>query len=948
YLILHPDVLVTCTRVAETLFCPRKAILQERLRATSEITEALVYGNLLHEVMQRCLVAGRFDLAARTQAIEGLLANTRCLERLWALSLDRAAVQSELLSRSAGLPTWAERYCNSEEPKAEAKLVDPRSVDKTAETLSLRKILDIEEDIWSPRLGLKGKIDASVEVQVHDETSRSDVVAISPLEIKTGRMLSNMIHRAQTMLYTLLMSERYDAPIALGLLVYSQQEHAYKVDALRNELRGLLISRNTMVNYLATAPARREPISPALTPSQTSDSTGQLLDDIEDNLLATDRPELVLPDGLDNAAACSRCFVRPGCMLYRKVSKASHVHYGDELQKIFASDTDHLEEHHVAFFRKWERLLSMEDKDQICYKREIWTMSAPEREQQGRCLADMRVRSLVRVEALEQSDKIHRYTCVMSRGESILPTGLLTCRLSPGDPVVVSVQDGATAVARGFILDVTPTELKLGLDHDPGSSLRGSKAVKYRVDLEELLAGTGRLRDNLAQLLYAHGDVRLRAKVIDLMPPRFCSRHSQDSITTGTGLNMDQHHALVMALTADDYALVHGMPGTGKTTLIAEMVKTFVARGQTVLLAAHTHSAVDTLVSKICSSVHVLRLGNIDKVREDLRHLTLADSDMQSLADVERMLMAPPVVATTCLGINHIVFSRRRFDVCILDEASQVLLPVALGPLRYADRFVLVGDHHQLPPVVRSRQARKEGYDESLFSLLSTARPESVAHLTIQYRMTEPIMRLASHAFYNDKLVCGSADTATQQLQLPLTLPFANDWCSVLFNPACRSIADFFRSCCVGFVDTDDLPARDSWQSGSWNDFECTVVVKLINDLLARGITQQQIGVITPYREQVRLLKSMLDSLRGIEVLTADKSQGRDKDCVIISLVRSNEEGSTGELLKDWRRLNVSITRARRKMILIGSRSTVSRIPFIDKLIRRIEQLGQVVRPSRL
>jgi len=278
------------------------------------------------------------------------------------------------------------------------------------------------------------------------------------------------------------------------------------------------------------------------------------------------------------------------------------------------------------------------------------------------------------------------------------------------------------------------------------------------------------------------------------------------------------------------------------------------------------------------------------------------------------------------------LFTRRKFDYCIVDEASQITLPVCLGPLRFADKFVLVGDHFQLPPLVcrlslfisiaqssycvgqvRSRGARKGGLDISLFRRLSDAHPHAVIDLTYQYRMNEDIMLLSNRLIYSDRLRCGSESVAKRTLVIPkpqflhdLKSSAGDSWIDHLLserstfnsNQTEYVYIDISHSCRAVFVDTDLVPAKDS-RVGDLvqNEIEATLVCQVTETLLRCGVRQDQIGIISLYRQQIKLLTHLIQDRKEVEILTADRSQGRDKDCIIISLVRSNETGQVSSII---------------------------------------------------
>lgn len=375
------------------------------------------------------------------------------------------------------------------------------------------------------------------------------------------------------------------------------------------------------------------------------------------------------------------------------------------------------------------------------------------------------------------------------------------------------------------------------------------------------------------------------------------------------------------------------------------------------MLASYTHSAVDTICRKLAKqeSVHLLRLGSTDRVHSDIQKFT--PKPVTSVEELQEQIMRPNVVATTCLSISHALFGKRKFDYCIVDEASQITLPTCLGPLRYADKFILVGDSMQLPPLVKNASAKEAGLDISLFDLLQKAHPQAVAQLRVQYRMNEDIMMLSNELVYEGQLRCGNEEIRRRSLSLPCldearlqmhtkrsTQCSTDCWMERIFLESTRAL----------FIDTDGVPGRERRVGDTLleNDVEADIVTQISAALSCAGVPLNEIAIITPYRQQLRALVHRLGPAAAgdkIEVLTADKSQGRDKDVVLISLVRSNQlqqgDGTNqddaagiGQLLNDVKRINVALTRARKKLIIVGSRSTLSRSKLLLQLWNLMEK----------
>ena len=364
-------------------------------------------------------------------------------------------------------------------------------------------------------------------------------------------------------------------------------------------------------------------------------------------------------------------------------------------------------------------------------------------------------------------------------------------------------------------------------------------------------------------------------------------------------------------------------------------------------------------------SMPFLRLGNPTRINSTVfshsaeQKLGLKSND-NLLNQLAELYSTVPLVATTCLGVNHPAITARSkpFDYCILDEAGQCLLLSSLGPLFYSKKFVLVGDPHQLPPLVQSKTARNLGMDISLFSHLAT-KPENIIPLTMQYRMNEKIQALANHLTYEGKLECGSEEIAKRTIETNFRVPVSDEprWITSLFDH--KSIENS-----VLFLNTDQLDnaMETTCDLGLYNPGEGDIVQKICKSLSAlypseinqsndsdkRKQSSLSIGIIAPYRAQVMHLRNKLSSSfkMTIDVNTVDQFQGQDKDIIIYSCTRSTprkvkrnengnieEIGETNDIMCDKRRLNVALTRAKSKLIIIGNGPALkSYVPFKNLL----------------
>lgn len=672
---------------------------------------------------------------------------------------------------------------------------------------------------------------------------------------------------------------------------------------------------------------------------------------------------------------CNQCYSKTACFVYHKL-----VDNGDSetsgLGQKFEEAVGHLDSRHAEFFKKWDSLLTMEEKDMMKFRRELWTMVSKERESLGRCFSEVVIDPGSAYED-ESGSKINRYRYTFVKPKASSSFSFTESQITLGEPIVISDEKGHFALANGYVVRISPKRISVAVDRrlhnarvrckdfDPerNQSFKGIMEVGqnkgsssadmedpenpmvYRLDKDEFSNGMATVRNNLVSLMENFSlSLQLRKLIIEGKAPDSQPSASATTIPNSSqaNLNIDQKQAIDKVMSAKDYALILGMPGTGKTTTIAHIIRALVSQGKSVLLTSYTHTAVDNILLKIRDdNIRTLRLGAVAKVHPEVQQFAdLAAIPKKTIEELQESYEQSNVVATTCLGINHPIFNERIFDYCIVDEASQITLPVCLGPVRMARTFILVGDHYQLPPLVQNKQAQEGGLDVSLFKLLSDAQPSSVTNLEHQYRMCEEIMLLSNTLIYSGRLKCGTPEVASRSVKIP-------NLQDAIRSHHVTSVAEMSSERCLGpnqarcwikdlldpsaktrLINTDTLVGRAPETlvgSRITNTSEATLCAQLVQALISSGISPREIGVITFYRSQLALLRQSLRQYSNeLEMHTTDKFQGRDKEIVILSCVRSNSDKQVGDLLRDWRRINVAFTRARTKLLVIGSRSTLS------------------------
>lgn len=451
---------------------------------------------------------------------------------------------------------------------------------------------------------------------------------------------------------------------------------------------------------------------------------------------------------------------------------------------------------------------------------------------------------------------------------------------------------------------------------------------------------------------------------------------------SGETLNVSQLEALEKTLRSGDVAFIHGPPGTGKTTTLVQVIKQTIKVEKQVLVCAPSNAAVDLLVDKLSEQgLHVLRIGHPARVTEQSLSKTLdariashpnyselrslrknmeqlramaskhkrnygwkekeqrrqlkqevrsmkADADMLEFHIINDLLQTTEAICCTLVGSSHPVLRGKKYRTAFIDEAAQALEPACWIPLLRCNRVIFAGDHQQLPPTIRSAEAARQGLARTLFEKGLESQSHVTSMLKIQYRMNEDIMRFASDYFYDSDL------TAHESVKHELLRPH-------------ESPVEFIDTAGCGYSEKQD-PETLSRS----NEEEARLLVRQVEKLIDKiGVSSWigeriTLGVITPYRAQVDYLQKLVETssipepvLAFISINTVDAFQGQERDVIAISFVRSNDRNEVG-FLADIRRTNVAMTRARRKLIMIGDSATLASHPFYVQLLDFVQHKG--------
>ncbi|MBV6639741.1 MAG: AAA family ATPase [Cyclobacteriaceae bacterium] len=440
------------------------------------------------------------------------------------------------------------------------------------------------------------------------------------------------------------------------------------------------------------------------------------------------------------------------------------------------------------------------------------------------------------------------------------------------------------------------------------------------------------------------------------------------------GLNETQNNALSLINATNDIGLVHGPPGTGKTTTLVEAVKETVSVEKQVLVCASSNAAVDLMAERLgAQGIHVLRLGHPARVTDEvvastldariaehhdaklLRDLRRKSEEMRSIGKkykrnfgsterqqrrlllqeakdlkdeaislenymIQDELNKAQVIACTLVGSNNTYLQNRTFKTLFIDEASQALEPASWIPIMKVNRVIMAGDHFQLPPTIKSVKAARDGLSETIFERVIRKYDEANVMLETQYRMENPIMQFSNEYFYKGRL---KSDDLIKNRR------------KVFQNP-------------VEFIDTAGCGFEEKLNPetlSTYNEDEAWFLLSRLGKLIRehdKEVGKMDLGIIAPYKAQVEVLNGLMeqaewkDAVKKITINTVDAFQGQERDIIAISMVRSNPTGEIG-FLGDIRRMNVAMTRARYLLLMAGDSSTLSNNDFFDELIRHYQ-----------
>ncbi|KAK2585939.1 hypothetical protein KPH14_010520 [Odynerus spinipes] len=911
FIITQPDALISSTTVVGGLFCNRRAVLIDKFGKIESLPHlmssqpALTIGRIVHTMIQKCLTENIYKLPDIMKLAETELQTRDAMDMLYKSQTSLETCKKEIFSYVPRISEFIKHYVHDTKQEIIGNIKDNFKG-------KISEVCDIEENIWLPELGVKGKIDITVEVKINSRKK------IMPLEVKTGKTSFSIEHRGQVILYIMMMA-LVGQDTDSGLLLYLRDNSMREITCSHAEKRDLILLRNTLADYF------------------TKTKNIVLSSNLED--VSKTMP---LPEPINHHNACIKCPYNTLCCAY--LMKDDNVKLSDSHPLVALSQQilSKFETNHIDYVTKWVCFLQVEQSIQSeeYTMRDVWSLTPEKREIKGTCICNLKVIGKV----TEQYDR-YEHIFVKANGQAISTESICT-EFSENEYIIISTNTRIN-ISSGFVINVKKDAIIVLLDRDITKRNINSS---FHVDK---YSSTSFLSIVFAYIggLLSDDDVckRLRSIVIDRKPATFLAKLPRSTICTAAAmlqhLNEDQQRAILKCLAANEYVLIKGMPGTGKTETIVTLIEVLFKLGCSVIVTSHTNSAVDNILVKLLAkNLDFIRLGSPFMINSLLRckseeYLT---SKCKSLEELESVYSNKNIVGVTCFGAHHVLFGKKKFDVCIVDESTQVMQPAILGPLYNAHKFILVGDPNQLPPVIKSKTARNLGAAESLFERLDSHN--NTVNLTLQYRMNKNITDLANNLTYNGELKAGSksvenATFISQDTSIPLS---DEKWIQAALSPNLEDSVIILDTGCtqdmsINFDHKKENLTTDTVYSNIW---EAALILRLLKTLFQMGISSEQIGIMAAYKAQVTLLKGLIGT--KIEVNTVDQYQGRDKAIILYSCARSVKKKfdkvQDSGILEDQRRLTVAITRAKHKLIVIADKDTIIQYTPFKKLFSIVQE----------
>ena len=613
YIVIAPDYLMIPSRIASSFQCIRKELLAFNIKQNSA-SHHLLYGTMAHELFQYFLVQKNMTQDIIQSKINRIV--SKYFLQIYLLNQTEQQAKLRLSKFIPQIISFFGKYFNTTKNATVDWSIQKKS-------LQIGSVLDIEENIWSPMFGICGSIDATLKVKVNE------CIELLPFELKTGKesIYSKMSARAQLTLYSLLIADKYDTNIeniSGGLLFYLKTGNLMGIPIPHNEIRALLIRRNFLTKHFCTKP----------------------IVDIENNLIVQQKQLPAMLDIHQKQICLKGCFYKNECFLFHKIQcyqeriiDVSNKNVSSTNE--YAQSTSHLNEIDTKYMSKWMELIDLEQMSLRNTRHEIWTMSSVEREtKNGKCLSNMMISDCCRKDA---SRVIYTFIKHPDYNETT-NIELWNLKFKLNHRIVISDEhNNKYAILKGNIIELNVKYIKIA-SHKKLKDLK----IIYRLDLDDAGSYTyATMRRNVLNYFYpGNQQNKIKKLLVELIPPTYdinCKLNIPNKLKQQYKLlNIDQQNAIKHVIQAKDYALILGMPGTGKSTVIVFLLRLLTHMQYKIMLCSYTNSAVDHLCFKLLQYEDIkhkfIRIGNPLSINSKLNQHTLDNFQIDSITQLNNYL----------------------------------------------------------------------------------------------------------------------------------------------------------------------------------------------------------------------------------------------------------------------------------------------------------------------
>eukprot|EP00347_Sterkiella_histriomuscorum_P013745 403363527 len=870
YLILEPFILIPTTSIVSSFPCVRRSIFADQFRTNlGDYEYPLVIGNIIHEAFEKIILRQQFEEEFLEQAYKESLRNHICF--LYKLKEPESKAYADLKKAARNIQNWV------------SNMLDPT-----------------EQEFNSFIFGIKGKIDATVVVK---NSRDPDLEKITALELKTGK--EQVYHKGQVLLYSLLLTERFINHNNSNLLLYLMSKaKTYYINTIRNELCILIQRRNELAKL------------------QKINGEGK---------------SYALPPILVDQDVCKNCYVNKVCSFYSMAI--------EEQPEKLPSFQAYLDVQQIAdpqsltYFRRWYEVIALEQSSVNMHQ----SMNLNDR----KSVKDEGLR-ITEVDQKDQSNgefivKLERAYFNGARLNTEITENSFYKR---GRKIQAHVPKNKKMKTMMILWEIMPRMRKgntnmVNLDEEALGGIN-YKEVEWWIEIENFQTFQFNImRHNLQNLCVSPENQKFRELIIQQRKPEFkpesdFDKFKEENMDILEGLNDEQIKAITKSYCALDYQMIIGVPASGKHEIVSRMLLVAKRLKKKILLMGMNNTTIDNVLLRLLElqekyphieKAKFIRVcSNYSQINHNLKEYINPCTQFSSMEELQKFIDTTDIFCASTMSVFNMFFACIKFDYCILDEASLITEPLSIGPILMADKFVMIGDYYILNPYVKNHEAEKRGMSISLFRKLCEKHPYETVILKKQYRMCDNICSLINSIAY--KGLIKHSSPGIQEGMLTFNPEF-----DILTNqlPWLKELKVPDRK--VVFINTDNLLnkalQKQLNQMKNRNFYESAIIHAIVENFIGSGISRKNMAIITPFLDQQVLIQKQLQNFK-VKVFNLDKIQGLQKEIIIISCVQHNRKQS---ILKDIKRLYLSFTHAKTKLIIVGSMSNVEKVKPMDMFL---------------